>query len=112
MRGRLLLNGRRRLATLFLLDERVRSKPDYLILDSDQIFAWCCGFINQRLVLSKALVDRLDAAQLEAVLAHEQAHADRFDNLRNLAARLASVFWLPSRRQKLLEDLHQDNEEC
>lgn len=109
---RLLLTGRRRLATLFLLGERVKSKPDHLVLDSDQIFAWCCGLIDQRLVLSKALVHSLDSTQLEAVLAHEQAHADRFDNLRNFAARLASVFWLPSRRQQLLDDLYQDNEEC
>ena len=109
---RLLLRGRRRLATLFLLSEHGGGVPDHLVVDSDRLFAWCCGLFRKRLVLSSALVDQLDPVQLEAVLAHEQAHADRFDNLRNLTARLASAFWLPSRRQRLIVDLAEDAEAC
>jgi hypothetical protein len=109
---RLLVTGRRRLATLFLLGDRIGGAPDHLVVDSDQSFAWCCGLLDQRLVLSSKLVEQLSPVQLQAVLAHEREHASRFDNLRNLTARLASVFWLPSRRRRLIDDLLDDAEEC
>lgn len=110
--SRALLAGHRHLATLFHLSERAVGVPEHLVVDSDRLFAWCCGLLKQRVVLSSALVDRLDPEQLRVVLAHEQAHADRFDNLRKLAARVVSAFWLPSCRQRLLDDLAHDAEAC
>ncbi|MEQ9451306.1 MAG: M56 family metallopeptidase [Pseudomonadales bacterium] len=103
--------ARRRLSTLFLLARQVPS-PGYMVVESEQLFAWCCGLLRHEVVVSRALLKRLDAAQLQVVLAHEQAHATRFDNLRKLLARLATTFWLPAQRRRLVDDVAADCEAC
>jgi len=104
---RVLFLGRRRLALLFALS---RPLQKHLIVDSDRVFAWCCGLIRQRIVLSSALVGRLNNEQLELILAHERAHAARFDNLRNLTARWVTRFWPRKQGNRLCADLEADGE--
>lgn len=101
--------GGRRLRSLFALSRHSRDR-EHLVLDSHYLFAWCCGFFRQRIVLSRALLDRLSAAELNVVLAHERTHLSRFDNLRNLAARCATTIWPPGPRARLRADLETDSE--
>jgi Zn-dependent protease with chaperone function len=58
--------------------------------------AFCAGLLRPR-VYATAAVAALAPAELDAVLAHEAAHARRRDPLRRLLARAAAdaMFWLP-----------------
>jgi Zn-dependent protease with chaperone function len=58
--------------------------------------AFCAGLLRPR-VYATAAVAGLAPAELDAVLAHEAAHARRRDPLRRLLARAAAdtMFWLP-----------------
>jgi beta-lactamase regulating signal transducer with metallopeptidase domain len=98
------------MAMLFALGgQQQRSNP--LILESDRLFVWCCGLFRQRIVISRALLDRLSSDQLELVLAHETAHAARFDNLRILSARWSTRLWPAKIRDRMLADLVADGEQ-
>lgn len=101
--------GRRRLLTLFNLGNQ---QQDYVVIDSDHLLAWCCGLLRPKIVLSRALLQQFTADQISVVLAHEQAHVARLDNLRNLVARWSACLWLPAVRKQLCADLTADNEAC
>ena len=44
------------------------------------------------------------------MLAHERAHLARFDNLRNLAGRCATMMWPPGAKARIRSDLVADSE--
>lgn len=92
------LAGRRRLATLFRMSARFPDL-DYRVIDTHRAFAWCCGILRPRLLVSRGLLDSLSADELDAVLAHERAHAARFDNLRQLLVRWSTIAWPPASRR-------------
>ncbi len=48
----------------------------------------CAGFLRSRVYITQGLVQLLTASELEAVIAHETAHAERRDNLRLLGAQV------------------------
>lgn len=74
-------------------------------VESEVPFAYCVGLLSPRVVVSQGLLSRLTRGQSAAVLAHEQSHATRFDNLRQWLAAL-SVWFLPRRWcAPLLQDL-------
>ncbi len=106
---RALLLAHQRLRTLFALG-RPSADQARLIVDTNHLFAWCCGLLRPRIVLSRGLVETLTEEELQVVLAHEEAHAARFDNLRNLSARWSTVLWPTSARKRIREDLADDNE--
>lgn len=93
-----ILGGKRRLATLFTMSADSRGRG-YRIIDTHRVFAWCCGLLRPRLLVSRGLLDSLSPAELEAVLAHERAHAERLDNLRLLLVRWSTVAWPPASRR-------------
>lgn len=106
---RALAFGRRRLRSLFALSRQSHER-EHLVVDSDQLFAWCCGLVRQRIVLSRGLVERLSTAELDVVLAHERAHLARFDNLRNFVVRWATILWPSHPRTRVRADLEADSE--
>jgi beta-lactamase regulating signal transducer with metallopeptidase domain len=59
--------------------------------------AFCAGFVRPRVYVTSATAEQLNARELDAVLAHEAAHARRRDPLRRLLTRAATdvVFWFP-----------------
>jgi Zn-dependent protease with chaperone function len=59
--------------------------------------AFCAGFVRPRVYVTTATSEQLNANELDAVLAHEAAHARRRDPLRRLLTRAATdvVFWFP-----------------
>lgn len=75
------------------------------VLQSERIFAACCGVMRPSIVVSSGLVARASAADLRIILLHERAHWRRGDNLRLLLAQLAMWPWPQYRRTPLLNAL-------
>lgn len=73
--------------------------------------AFTAGWRSPRIYLSACLPDRLSAAELRAVLAHEAAHVRRRDPLRLSLLRFlaCTLFWLPAVR-RLAEDIADEAE--
>ena len=65
------------------------------------VLAFCAGLLKPRIYVSSATIEALDAAELEAVVAHEQHHADKRDPLRVFVAGVASdgLFFAPALRR-------------
>lgn len=63
--------------------------------------AFCAGYLRPQVYLSEGARQRLEPAELRAVLAHESHHARRRDPLRLLAARTLadSLFFIPILRR-------------
>ncbi len=55
----------------------------------DRPWSTCVGFLQGSVYITQGLAKLLDAEELSAVIAHEQAHARRRDNLRQLLAQAA-----------------------
>jgi beta-lactamase regulating signal transducer with metallopeptidase domain len=75
------------------------------IVDTDAPLAFAAGLREPRLFLSRMLVAQLPGAQLDAVIAHERAHAARHDALMQTIASALSHLHLPGARKRLLADL-------
>lgn len=75
------------------------------VVDSPRPFAVTVGWLRPRVVVSTALVERLTPAQLDVVVSHEHAHAERHDALVVTAARLLSLAHLPFVGRQIQEDL-------
>jgi hypothetical protein len=108
------LQASRRFARLL-----ARSKPrplhGALLIADPQPRAFCAGLIRPQVYVSTGAVAILDAAALNAVLAHERHHARRRDPLRLAAGRVLAraLFFLPElaklvERQQALAELSAD----
>ena len=75
------------------------------IVESSRPFALTVGWLRPRVLVSTALLERLTPAQLEIVVAHERAHADRRDALAVTAARVLTLAHVPSVRRQIIADL-------
>ena len=75
--------------------------PDVLVIRDGRLQAFCAGHLRPRVFVSTATAAALDAAELDAVLAHEAHHRLRRDPLRIAAARAFSeaLFFLPALRR-------------
>ena len=56
------------------------------VVASDEVLCFCIGLLRPRIVVSTGLVELLDQAELEAVLAHEASHQRRRDPMRLMVA--------------------------
>lgn len=81
---------------------RVRCRRVPMVVDSPEPFSVCTGLLFPQVVISTGLLLALGEGELEAVIAHEAAHARKRDPLRSLLARrmASSVFFFP-----VLDDL-------
>ena len=102
--------GMRTLRSLALLGGRAGSAR-VAVVDAEEPLALTFGVVRPRGLVSTGLLTRLDDDQRSIVLAHEAEHARRYDPLRQLAARLASVLVWPSLRRSLLDALALASEE-
>ncbi len=57
------------------------------VVSDERPFSFCYWFLRPRICLSTALVERLDADELRAVLHHERYHLRQRDPLRQIVAR-------------------------
>ncbi|MEW5926052.1 MAG: M56 family metallopeptidase [Gemmatimonadota bacterium] len=73
--------------------------------------AFTVGWLRPRIYVAEALAERLQPAELEALLAHEGAHVARRDPLRLSALRFLALvlFWIPALR-RLADDLADEAE--
>ncbi len=77
-----------------LLAVQTATVGDVHVLPLGEANAFVLGYWSPTLFVSRALLEG-PASEVEAVLAHERAHADRRDPLRRLVAFLALAFHLP-----------------
>jgi beta-lactamase regulating signal transducer with metallopeptidase domain len=68
------------------------------VVSTDEVLCFCTGLLRPRIVVSTGLVELLDQAELEAVLAHEASHRRRRDPLRLMVADVAirGLFFVPA----------------
>jgi hypothetical protein len=92
---------RSRLARQLCRPVAARRNQGYRVVDSDQAIAWCDGLWLPTIYVSRGLLERLPEADLAIVLAHERAHARRYDNLSRLILDWATRLW-PRRVRQLL----------
>lgn len=81
-------------------------------VDSDVAFSFASGLLHADIYLSRGLRERVDEAQLAAVLAHERAHVRRRDVLRRHVARVGAVLHTPGAGRALLSALELACEEA
>ncbi|QDG49487.1 hypothetical protein FIV42_01655 [Persicimonas caeni] len=79
---------------------------------SERPVAVTYGLLEPRICVSERLREVLSPAQFEAVLAHERAHAKRFDSLVKLVARMSARLHFPFVRQRLLSELDLASEQA
>lgn len=82
-----------------------RSGATEHVLDTDALVALASGLIRSRLFLSRGLLARLDAREVDIVRVHEKAHARRFDNLQRLLAPVFALGHLPTSVRALRGEL-------
>jgi beta-lactamase regulating signal transducer with metallopeptidase domain len=68
------------------------------VVSTDEVLCFCIGLFRPHIVVSTALIELLDQAELDAVLAHEASHQRRRDPLRLLVAGVAirGLFFVPA----------------
>lgn len=76
----------------------------YRVVDSEQAMAWCDGLWLPTVYVSTGLLERLPETELAVVLAHEDGHARRYDNLVRLILDWATRLWPRPVRQSLARD--------
>ena len=86
-----LFYGRNKLQTLNRLAEP--TSASYKVLDSKALLAWCSGLIKPKIFISRGLTETLTEEEIQIVLAHEQAHVRRKDNLRKWAIHWFTIAW-------------------
>ena len=86
-------------------------------LPSSRPAAFCAGLFRPRVIVSTALLERLELDEQVAVVCHELAHARSLEPLKCLLARVAArtFFWLPALsglldRYLLVKELAADGE--
>lgn len=93
-------------------DALARIESGYLLLDSPSPVVFTLGWWNPRVFISRGLHQQCTRQQLDVILAHEQAHRERRDNLRLLLMRVFSLV-LPHRaRQMVIHDLQVLSEQA
>jgi Zn-dependent protease with chaperone function len=75
-------------------------------------FAATVGWRRARVLVSSALCDALEPAQLDVVVAHERAHVARRDSVRMALAHALTLLQLPATRRAILAELALAIEEC
>lgn len=100
-RVRTLASWRRQLASL-RAGATQRLAADVRLIPSERPFSVTVGLWRPEIWVSTALAEQLPRPQLDAVLAHERAHARRRDALRKLVAQALSRPQLPMVRRELL----------
>ena len=109
--GRAFTTGRRlRLARLSVNTLLTLAKPSsgsapHRIVVSEHPFAITVGLLRPQVLFSSRLLHVLSPTELATVLSHEQAHQQRRDGVRLLAAEAFLTLHLPSTRRFILEQL-------
>jgi Zn-dependent protease with chaperone function len=90
-----LLQAQQSALELERLGERMLDSYPVIALPGAPRLCHAVGFVRRRILLSRALVQRLSGTQLECALAHERAHLQRWDGLANLLMSTAALVLPP-----------------
>ena len=104
--GSLHLN-RRRFRLLEQLTE-TQAGQRLRVIDTPAMLACCVGLWRPKVFVSRQLTQQLSAVELQAGIAHEQAHAYRWDNLKNLMLRWVTLLWPPATGRRIRQDYRRD----
>jgi beta-lactamase regulating signal transducer with metallopeptidase domain len=74
-------------------------------VETDVPLALTVGLRDPEIIVSSSLLASIDESHIEAIVAHEKAHAARRDNVTKLVARALTILWWPRARASVLEDL-------
>jgi len=94
------------------VDGGTGSTPDWSVLPTRHPLAFTIGLLRPRVYVSAGLRAALDAPSLCAVLAHEEAHRQRYDGLRILLGDLARSWHLPGTGRRLMDGLRLASEQA
>lgn len=103
-----LLKNQRQLQTLNTLSDT--ASQSYRLIDSQQHIAWCAGLLKPQIYLSRGLVESLSPQQLQVIIAHEQMHVMRRDNLRKWVLYWSTIAWPKTQRQVIRQHLSNYSE--
>jgi len=79
---------------------------DYRLLDNPQPFVFTLGWWRNQVYMTRGLLEQCDRQDVAVILAHEQAHGRRRDNLRLLLAALLTLV-IPGKPGRMMrDDLH------
>jgi Zn-dependent protease with chaperone function len=107
--GKAFFGAHRRLRMLLEFG-RSDERREFDVLESGALVACCCGTFRPRVVISRGLLKRLSAEQTRVVVAHERAHAARYDNLRKSLLFAATIFWPRRLRYRIRADCATETE--
>lgn len=82
----------------------------YQLIESEDLLAWCAGFLFPKVYVSSGLVKKLSKVQLNAVLAHEYGHVSRRDNLRKLLLNWSTALWMPAQKKRVRQNFTAQTE--
>lgn len=107
----------RHLAALRSVEDLRRAPSDMLApgirrIPSPRCFSLTIGLLRPVVIVSSRMTERLDAAGLGVVLAHERAHVRRRDPLVRSIATLVSFPLPPTCRRRLLDELELATEQA
>lgn len=108
--GLQLCRGGQRLRVLRHLSET--TSASFRTVNSADQLAWCAGLIQPQVYVSKGLLQTLAARQLQLVLAHELAHAQRYDNLQRSLLTWNSLCWPASLQQRIRQQFELYSEQA
>ncbi len=80
------------------------SQGTFKILDSSLPIALCDGLWRPSVYVSQGLIDQLNDDDLSIVIAHEQHHAIRHDNLAGIVLEWSTILWPRRIRRRALQD--------
>ncbi len=106
-----LVSSRSRFQTLNRLAEPT-SSASYKIIDSNTSLACCSGLINPKIFVSRGLAETLSAEEMQVILAHEQAHVSRKDNLRKWVIHWATIAWPKRYKKRIKQNLFDYTEQA
>jgi hypothetical protein len=91
------VRAQRRLLRALPVAGALPDHPAVSVIEAGTPLAFCAGWLRPRVYVSTAVLDRLSAAELRAVLAHEQHHRALRDPLRLAVGRVLcqALFFLP-----------------
>lgn len=88
------------------LQQVAENRGEYHLLDTEQPFVFTLGWWRNQVYMTRGLLENCNDLDIAAILAHEQAHARRLDNVRLLTAALLTLV-IPGRLGKTMrDDLH------
>ncbi len=77
---------------------------DYQLIENSAVLAWSAGFWKPKVFISQGLKSLLTEDELAVVVAHEQAHVARRDNLNKFILLWTTKFWFFKVTNTIRED--------